>query len=264
MAETPQEREARLIREGLERGEAMKRGAVGAGAGPSITDYASPEKESPTQRWFVGYEWSPYSSTPRKQYASTESGAVDQFYTFDENQLARLNAARSLEAGYKVPDTWNKSTWENAVKKAKADSRRYGTEISPWEYIDPLADQWRDVGKGGGKKGKYTGPVSTVTKMAEPDMRMMADAIASTVLGRAVTEDEYKRAAERVRNLEVQNPAVSGAGVASQTNISAVSSEARKDVMTKALLQEQGAEDFTLATKMMGLYRKALEEMPNG
>lgn len=114
-----------------------------------------------------------------------------------------------------------------------------------------------------GSGGGYEGPVSTVTQYAEPDLRLMADQIASTVLGRAVTEQEFKTVLQKVRGLEQENPSVAGAGVASQTNVAGLSQGAREDVITRALLKQDGAEEFTLATKMMDAYRKALQGMPD-
>lgn len=119
-----------------------------------------------------------------------------------------------------------------------------------------------DGGKDG-SGGGYKGPVSTVTQYAEPDLRLMADQIASTVLGRAVTEQEFKTVLQKVRGLEQENPSVAGAGVASQTNVAGLSQGAREDVITRALLKQDGAEEFTLATKMMDAYRKALQGMPD-
>lgn len=149
------------------------------------------------------------------------------------------------------------SAWGDLLKDASRGNRDALDLLN--SGTSPEAD-----GSTGSGSGGYTGPVSTVTQLAEPDVRLVADQIASTVLGRAVTEQEFKTVLQKVRGLEQANPSVSGAGVASQTNVSGLSQAAREDVITRALLKQDGAEEFTLATKMMGLYRKALQEMPNG
>lgn len=159
-----------------------------------------------------------------------------------------------------------KEAFQMAAKEAAArvDAGQQ-TNIDLMEYIASKANAGLGgAGTAGSRSAGYSGPVSTVTQLAEPDVRLVADQIASTVLGRAVTEQEFKTVLQTVRGLEQANPSVSGAGVASQTNVSGLSQAAREDVITRALLKQDGAEEFTLATKMMGLYRKALQEMPNG
>lgn len=119
-----------------------------------------------------------------------------------------------------------------------------------------------DSSSGGGRG--YSGPVSTVTNYNEADLRIMADSIGSEVLGRGVTDKEFRKVLAKVRAAESANPSVSGgAAAASMTNVSGLSQQGREDVMTRALLKQNGAEEFTLATKMMGLFNQALEGRPD-
>lgn len=179
------------------------------------------------------------------------------------------NARKWLIESYMIVNGTDKLPKPDQLRSFYESAIQDASRLSPYDRIGvyDVIENWKmgavDMG-GPSTSGAYRGPVSTVTKMAEPDLRLAVDAVASEVLGRAVSEDEYAKVAKKVRNLETENPSVAGAGKAFQTNVSGLSAEARKDVMTRALLQEEGAEDFTLATKMMGLYRKALEEMPNG
>lgn len=262
MAETAEEREQRLIREGLERGRQMLPGAATSG-GPSIEDYGTSQQ---SERWYVGYEWSPYTSTPRQKVVGSEKAAKEQYYSFDESQNARLNDAASAKAGYRAPRSWNKGMWEEAVMRAKADTQRYGVPVSPWDYIDSLAKAGRDIAeKGkGGKGSKYKGPVASVTLANEDDLRAAADTLGAEILGRAITDDEFQRAFKKIRSAERAQPTVTTSTPGMTVTESGLSAEGRKDIMREVLLQGPEAEDFTLATKMMDLYRKALGEMPNG
>lgn len=119
-----------------------------------------------------------------------------------------------------------------------------------------------DGGTGSGS-GVYRGPVTTVTTYNDADLRVIADTIGSTVLGRGLSNDEYAAIKSKVRTAERENPSISGGGVASQTNQAGISQQGREDVIRRALLQQDGAKEFTLATKMMGLFDQALQERPD-
>ena len=115
-----------------------------------------------------------------------------------------------------------------------------------------------------GGAGAYTGPRTTVTMASERDLRMTADAIASTVLGRAVTDDEFQKVLKQVRAAEQAEPSVTTGGVGMTTSQAGLSAEGRQDVIRDALMQGPEAESFGKATKMMDLFYSALEERPSG
>lgn len=119
-----------------------------------------------------------------------------------------------------------------------------------------------DSGPGG--VGAYTGPRTTVSMASERDLRMTADAIASTVLGRAVTDDEFQNVLKQVRSAEKAEPSVTTGGVGMTTSQAGLSAEGRQDIIREALSQGPEAESFGRATKMMDLFYSALEERPSG
>lgn len=189
------------------------------------------------------------------QYMSADAAAA-MFYTLDHDQMQAL---RQVAKASGQRDSGGTLQWlyQQGVQGSMAYGIK-GVDISPLDY---LKQHWAKATPG---SGAYKGPVTTVTEMSEPDVRTLADTVASTVLGRGLNDSEYQDILKKVRGAEKANPSVAGAGTAYQTNQSGLSTQGRQDVVAKALLNENGAEDFTLATKMMSLYQKALQEQPNG
>lgn len=149
--------------------------------------------------------------------------------------------------------------WSKAVASANTEN------MTPWDVLAQSAEGTLKSldGSKSGKSGSYTGPVTSVQHINDADMRLMADSVASTVLGRGVTDEEMSQIMQKVRAAEAANPSVSGGRGAFQQTTAGLSQEGRQDVIQRALLNKSGAEDFTLATKMMDLYHKAVSELPN-
>lgn len=110
----------------------------------------------------------------------------------------------------------------------------------------------------------YTGPKSTVTVTGERDLRMAADAIASTILGRAITNNEFQKVLKQVRAAERAEPTVTTTAGGMTTTQSGLTAEGRQNIIRDALMQGPEAEDFGKATKMMDLFYSALEARPEG
>jgi hypothetical protein len=100
--------------------------------------------------------------------------------------------------------------------------------------------------------------------MNERDLRSTADAVASTVIGRAVSEEEFKKILQQVRTAERAEPTVSTSNVASSVTQAGLSAEGRQDIIRDALMKGPEAEDYTKATTMMDIFNKALESRPDG
>lgn len=110
----------------------------------------------------------------------------------------------------------------------------------------------------------YSGPKSTVSMTSERDLRVTADAIASTVLGRAVTNKEFQKILKQVRSAELSEPTVTTTTGGMTTTQSGLTAEGRQSIIQEALMQGPEAEDFGKATKMMDLFYSALEARPEG
>jgi hypothetical protein len=165
------------------------------------------------------------------------------------------------------------------TRLAKESSRLSGGEIrkSP---VDLLYDKAmskgilkedgsfnREYSLGGpsstGSRG-YSGPVSTVDLMNERDLRSTADTIASTVIGRGVTEDEFNKILKQVRSAERTQPTVTTPGVSISVRQAGLSAAGRQDIIRDALMKGPEAEDYAKATTMMDIFNKALESRPEG
>jgi len=160
----------------------------------------------------------------------------------------------------------------NSVAKYKASE-----DSGKVSYLDWLADRasrgrpapGEDGGNGGGGGssrggGGYSGPTSSVTLMNERDLRSTADAVASTVVGRGISDDEFKKILKQVRTAERANPSISTPGVGSNVTQQGLSAEGRQDIIREALMKGPEAEDYSKATTMMNIFNQALESRPEG
>ena len=117
---------------------------------------------------------------------------------------------------------------------------------------------------GGGSGGRYTGPVSSTTLMNKIDLKSTANAVASAVLGRGITDEEFQKVLKQVRAAERSNPSISTPGVGSNVTEQGLSAEGRQNIVRDFLMKGPEAEDYGKATKMMGVFAKALEMRPSG
>jgi hypothetical protein len=203
---------------------------------PDITDYDDPTNSG--SRWYVGYNWSPYTSSPRPVYVDSRKAAEDFYYQMDPNQKARINEAASMEAGYKVPDSYNRSQWVKAVTIAQGESRRLGVQVSPWDVIDQIATGQRgsggfdgSSGSGSGAGRAYSGPVSQVTNMSDIDIRRVANEYSMAAVGREVTDEEFARIKSRVQRAEERNPTRTEGKGAKRRTVSGLSAETRSQII---------------------------------
>lgn len=117
---------------------------------------------------------------------------------------------------------------------------------------------------GAGQSGRYTGPTASTTFASERDLRSTADAVASTVIGRGITDEEFQKVLKQVRSAERAEPTVTTPGVGSSVTQSGLSAQGRQDIIRDALMKGPEAEDYSKATTMMDVFYKALESRPEG
>lgn len=111
-------------------------------------------------------------------------------------------------------------------------------------------------------RGVSAGPRETRTMASERDLRLTADALASNILGRAVTDEEFQSVLEQVRKAETTEPTVTTTTGAGTTTMQGLSAQGRQDVIRDALAQGEEAEEFAKATDMMGFFYEWLEGRP--
>lgn len=85
--------------------------------------------------------------------------------------------------------------------------------------------------KDSGGSRAYTGPVTTVTQLGDEDIRRMANDEAMSLIGRDVTDAEFKKIMTAVRRAEARNPSVSGGRGASRTSVEGLSAQTRAEII---------------------------------
>ena len=201
-------------------------------------------------------------SVGRIPMEQTREQALAEFGAFsdkDRRRLARLAEAAGVDTKFSSLQWF----WQQGVNNAEA-AYAAGQRVSPWDYLESWAQEpaARTAGRGG--FGGGGGPTARVTMMNERDLRMTADSIASEVLGRGVTDEEFQKVLRRVRSAEQAEPTVTRVQDGAVVTESGLSSEGRQDIITQMLMKGPEAEDFTKATTMMDAFYKALSEAPRG
>jgi len=183
-----------------------------------------------------------------------------------------VEVKRSIETLAKAMDyrKTGRGLWKTAIDASYAASAR-GIRKSPFEVLQETSNEFfnsggsigGDSGNGDSSGSGYSGPVTNTTFANEKDLRMMAEQLSSQLVGRGVTDDEFKKALARVRKAEANNPSVSTPGIGSSVSETGLSTEGRQDVLMKALTKNPESQDFTMATKMMGLFNNYIEGRPD-
>lgn len=145
-----------------------------------------------------------------------------------------------------------------AYAKTAKDAQTKPKDFYTWlgDYTPPIAPDTGD--------GKYKGPTRTVTLSNEGDLRSTADAVASEVLGRAITDDEFQKVLKKVRSAEKTQPTITTSVPGSTVSQTGLTAEGRKDIIQETLMAGPEARDFGQATKMMDLFYSALNARPEG
>jgi len=197
------------------------------------------------------------------RYSKADANALwDQLPVDTQDAITEIAKAQGGRSG--------RALWERSVNSSFLSTKQGAMQAdarSPWEFIEEAAEKAAASGATGarttGARG-YSGPTQTITMASERDLRITADTIASEVLGRGVTDEEFQKVLKKVRTAEQSEPTVTTSGVGRTVTQSGLTAEGRQDIITRALMQGPEAEDFGKATKMMNLFYSALEARPAG
>lgn len=90
-----------------------------------------------------------------------------------------------------------------------------------------------DTQAGPGTTGSraYSGPVARVTQLGDEDIRRMANDESMNLIGRDVTDAEFKKIMTAVRRAEARNPDVTSGKGANRTTVSGLSAETRAEII---------------------------------
>ena len=147
--------------------------------------------------------------------------------------------------------------YQGYLSRAGNDAKSYS------EWFDWYSRNNKPRSEGGGGSG-YTGPTSSVTLANEYDLREAANAVASTVLGRGIKDSEFEQVLKKIRKQEKAQPTISTPSTGSNVTKAGLTAEGRQNIMRDSLMKSPEAEEYSKATKMMGVFAKALEMRPDG
>lgn len=127
--------------------------------------------------------------------------------------------------------------------------RTYGTYDI---YGNPYA------GSGGG--GGSAGPSEFVTHANEEDVRLLANGLAEEMIGRTITDDEFKRMYKRVRKAEKKAPRVVSVSGKTQVTETGITDAERADVMAEILREKPEWEQYQMTHGVLDAMNAAMQE----
>jgi hypothetical protein len=191
---------------------------------------------------------------------SRQPSDVPNYYALSFNERDLFNAAAKSIHPLKTGEAFY-----GELIKASYDLSLTGIFKSPQELAyDAYEGSSGGGGGAGGGSRAYAGPTATTTLASERDLRSTADAVASTVIGRGITDEEFQKVLKQVRVAERAEPTVTTPGGGSSVTQSGLSAQGRQDIIRDALMKGPEAKDYSKATKMMDVFYKALESRPEG
>lgn len=245
---------------------------VSAGARPQVSTGDG------TGVWFLRptpqpiYEAKDYTPSAFYRFYGTGELAAAYSTSLSDNErmlfevLAKSLGGRSGSALFDKYMAESKRLSEDGVRKSPQDiayevalNRGILQDNGTFEIPDSLMP-----GASGGRsaRGVYTGPKETRTMANERDLRLTADTLASDILGRAVTDEEFQSVLKKVRSAEQTEPTITSSRTGGTTTMQGLSATGRQDVIRDALAQGEEAEEFAKATDMMGFFYEWLEGRP--
>jgi len=111
---------------------------------------------------------------------------------------------------------------------------------------------------GSGGSSAYTGPVSSVTKMADSDIRNIANNVSMEMIGRGVSDEEFQKIVKRTQQAEVNNPTISSGGVATNITDQGLTTVGREDIVKNIIAKQPEYAEFQKATTLMSWFDEAL------
>lgn len=177
---------------------------------------------------------------------------VENLYQGNFISKAQMDQPASVVAAMQYPI----NMYQGYLSRAGNDAKPYG------EWFDWYSKGNKPRSEGGG--GGYTGPTSSVTLANEYDLREAANAVASTVLGRGIEDSEFEEVLKKIRKQEKAQPTISTPSTGKNVTKAGLTAEGRQNIMRDSLMKGPEAEEYSKATKMMGVFAKALEMRPDG
>ena len=199
-------------------------------------------------------------------YTATE--AQEKIYGFFTNPAQREQFAEDMFKVGALSDPRGASDISYFAGAGDRAIKLFQASGSKDSFTDWLADTaskskrtgWfgADGASPGGGSGAYTGPVASVSKMADSDIRNLANTVSMEMVGRGVSDEEFQKIVKRTQRAEVNNPTISSGGAASNITDQGLTTVGREDIVKNIIAKQPEYAEFQKATTLMSWFDQAL------
>jgi len=125
-------------------------------------------------------------------------------------------------------------------------------DFNEWfDWYSSTARAQRSSSGIGGGSGAYTGPVRSITEMAESDIRKTANNIAIELLGAPVEEKEMERIIKKMRKAEQEQPTITTRTTGKTVTEEGLTAQGRDDILRDLISQNPEYEQFQVDTTVL-------------
>lgn len=185
---------------------------------------------------------------------SRQPSDVPNYYALNSNERDLFNAAAKSIHPLKTGEAFY-----GELIQASYDLSLSGIYKSPQQLAyDAYTGGGGEADGGGGRGGAYSGPVSSVSKWAESDIKNLANTVAMQMVGRGVSDEELRKITRRMQTAEVEQPSVSSGGQATTTTQQGLTQIGREDIVKNIIAKQPEYGEFQKATTLMSWFDQAL------
>jgi hypothetical protein len=179
----------------------------------------------------------PRASDPAYNQWVSKADASNLFTDLPDWQQNMFAGMAAAKGGNSTAESIYKKYVGVSANRSKGEN---GEMITPGElaYSDISSGKAPYAGGGDTQAGPgttgsraYSGPVSRVTQLGDEDIRRMANDESMNLIGRDVTDAEFKKIMTAVRRAEARNPDVTSGKGANRTTVSGLSAETRAEII---------------------------------
>ena len=179
----------------------------------------------------------PRASDPAYNQWVSKADASNLFTDLPDWQQNMFAGMAAAKGGNSTAESIYKKYVGVSANRSKGEN---GEMITPGElaYSDISSGKAPYAGGGDTQAGPgttgsraYSGPVARVTQLGDEDIRRMANDESMNLIGRDVTDAEFKKIMTAVRRAEARNPDVTSGKGANRTTVSGLSAETRAEII---------------------------------
>jgi len=209
-------------------------------------------------------------SIPVGSTYQTGAGVVPRFQTLSQMQMNVLSwasnrspeyttfAQNMVDAGFLPESAMDQPT-------SAANNLQYPVQVfqayragggdmdfNEWfDWYSSTARAQRGSSGIGGGSGAYTGPVRSITEMAESDIRKTANNIAIELLGAPVEDKEMERIIKKMRKAEQEQPTITTRSTGKTVTEQGLTAQGRDDILRDLISDNPEYEQFQVDTTVL-------------